>query len=417
MPQIEIILPELHQGQIDIFKQTKRFNVIVCGRRFGKTIMAIDVLAQMALDGFPVAYFTPKYSFLMPVWNTFKLTFRDIIKKKDEQQKTIELITGGTIEFWSLEDPHAGRSRKYKRIVIDEAAFVPKLEEIWTQAIRPTLTDFEGDAYIMSSPKGRKNYFFTLSEMAKTKKNWATFFKTTYDNPYIKTAEIDEARDNLDSATFQQEYMAKFVDLEGNPFFYNWNPDKNIKHFEEIRYVRNVPIYISFDFNKKNSAVVAQIFNETKTINFIEEYQQGGVGLDLQSLVRTLATNYAGSFIFITGDASGNAQNAFSADNVSAYQQIAKAFEDADHYLVDYERVTLSNPRTANVRMVVNSILKNTNVYNSSAMTITNSDVLQMKVLNDGSLNKADADKHDYGHLGDCWRYLLYNFCYDWHIK
>jgi len=57
------------------------------------------------------------------------------------------------LEFWSLDNPHAGRSRKYKRVVLDEAAFVKDLWEAWNNSIRPTLTDLIGDGWVMSTPR------------------------------------------------------------------------------------------------------------------------------------------------------------------------------------------------------------------------------------------------------------------------
>ena len=44
-----------------------------------------------------------------------------VTKRKDEQVKQIELVTGGKVDFWSLEEPDSGRGRKYKVAVVDEA--------------------------------------------------------------------------------------------------------------------------------------------------------------------------------------------------------------------------------------------------------------------------------------------------------
>jgi hypothetical protein len=64
-----------------------------------------------------------------------------VTRAKNEQEKRLELISGGVIDFWSLDNPDAGRGRKYALVVIDEAAMIPGLEEAWQQSIRPTLTD------------------------------------------------------------------------------------------------------------------------------------------------------------------------------------------------------------------------------------------------------------------------------------
>ena len=65
----------------------------------------------------------------------------------------MELLGGGVIEMWSLDSPDSGRGRAYGAVVIDEAAMIPNLEQAW-QAIRPMLTDLQGEAYFLSTPKG-----------------------------------------------------------------------------------------------------------------------------------------------------------------------------------------------------------------------------------------------------------------------
>jgi hypothetical protein len=47
---------------------------------------------------------------------------------------------------------------------------------------------------------------------------WESFKFTTYDNPYIDSTEIDEARTQLPSAVFEQEYMANPMENAANPF-------------------------------------------------------------------------------------------------------------------------------------------------------------------------------------------------------
>ncbi|HXS24431.1 MAG TPA: hypothetical protein VN719_09390, partial [Gemmatimonadales bacterium] len=153
----------------------KRFNCVPCGRRFGKTTMGLHRLTPPMLEGFPVGWFAPRFKYLTEVWRDFRRVLKPITRHKDESQRRIELVTGGSIEFWSLEDGDAGRSRKYKRIVIDEAAKVKNLEQAWTQAIRPTLTDFRGGADFYSTPKGRNFFWKTFTYgLDPLRPDWAT---------------------------------------------------------------------------------------------------------------------------------------------------------------------------------------------------------------------------------------------------
>lgn len=193
--------------------------MVACGRRFGKTTLGVNRLIGPALEGYPVAWFSPRFKFLTEVWRDFRRLLHPVIAAKNEQDRRIELVTGGVIEFWSLEDPDAGRGRKYRRVVIDEAAMVRNLEESWSNAIRPTLTDYEGDADLYSTPKGR-NFFWKAYTWGEDGANldWYAVRMPTISNPFIKPAEVEAARTQLPERVFQQEYLAEFLDDAGGVF-------------------------------------------------------------------------------------------------------------------------------------------------------------------------------------------------------
>src|SRR4051812_46693433 len=69
---IEIILPAMHQAQRKVLTRAKRFNCIVCGRRWGKTTLAVKLLIETALAGKKAAYFAPTYRYVGEVWKEVK---------------------------------------------------------------------------------------------------------------------------------------------------------------------------------------------------------------------------------------------------------------------------------------------------------------------------------------------------------
>jgi hypothetical protein len=121
--EIEIILNHPHNAQQQVLDEAARFNVLDCGRRWGKSSLAVNLLSETSLNGDPAGYFAPTYKLLDGTYNECLSALSPVIKRKHEHQ-FIELVTGGKIEFWSLENALAGRSRKYKRSIVDEAAFV-----------------------------------------------------------------------------------------------------------------------------------------------------------------------------------------------------------------------------------------------------------------------------------------------------
>lgn len=212
-----ITLNEPHPAQQQILDERQRFNVLCCGRRFGKSALAVNLLAETALEGNPAGYFTPTYKLLDGTYKEVLHALEPVIKRKHEHQ-FVELITGGIIEFWSLENELAGRSRKYKRAIIDEGAFVRNLWKSWTESIRPTLTDLRGDAWFMSTPRGKNDYHKLYMRGKQREEHWMAWQMPTLSNPYIHPDEIEDAKKDLPEAAFRQEYGAEFLENIANPF-------------------------------------------------------------------------------------------------------------------------------------------------------------------------------------------------------
>ena len=215
MPRITIPPLSLHPGQRAVLDSRARFRVIRAGRRFGKTLLATEWLTLLpggAIDGAPVAFFAPTYKLLLEVWSEMERTLRPVTAKANKGEMRMELITGGKIDFWTLEDPDAGRGRKYKRIVIDEAAHARLLKDAWERAIAPTLTDYAGEAWFISTPKGI-NFFHDLYDRGGKPEHpdWAAFYMPTTANPFIKPAEIERFRLENPEMVFRQEYLAEFI--------------------------------------------------------------------------------------------------------------------------------------------------------------------------------------------------------------
>jgi hypothetical protein len=220
VPVVEhlVSLPQRHPGQQRVVDESERFNVLECGRRFGKTSLGKDLGSECALDGHPVGWFAPTNKYLADAWRSLKRTLRNVITHKDETEHRLELITGGVIECWTMVDPDAGRSRKYKRVIIDEAGKARTLRQSWEEAIRATLTDYKGDAWFLGTPKGG-GYFHSLYVRGQgARPRWKSWRFGTIDNPFIDPKEIEDARQDLPEEVFNQEYMGIPAADAGNPF-------------------------------------------------------------------------------------------------------------------------------------------------------------------------------------------------------
>ena len=209
---MRIELSEPHINQQRILDSSARFRVVMCGRRFGKSELSQIEIITNGLMGKNVAYITPTYKLA----KTFFEKLTQVVPFENNKSDLIMTFpNGGSVEFFTGERLDNLRGRKFHFVVIDEASFIPNLEDGWLNSIRPTLTDYKGKALFVSTPKG-KNYFYSL--FMNNSNEWESFKFSTYDNPYIDKNEIDDARRQLPEAVFEQEYMANPMENAANPF-------------------------------------------------------------------------------------------------------------------------------------------------------------------------------------------------------
>lgn len=220
MLEAERLLPQLHAAQQRVVDEARRYNVLCCGRRFGKTQLGIVLVARTAMLGMPAVWFAPTYKSLAESWRDMKDYLAPMIRHKSETEHRLELHTDGVIECWSLEKSRdSGRGRKYARAVVDEAAMIPHMNEAWTGTILPTLADYSGDAWFLSTPRGM-DFFAKAHAMGQDEHvpEWASWVMTTLDNPYILPEEVENLKSQMTERFFRQEIMAEFLDDAGGVF-------------------------------------------------------------------------------------------------------------------------------------------------------------------------------------------------------
>lgn len=220
--EIAIALDELHPGQQAVVATAGRYNVLACGRRWGKTLLGIDRLFdgdKGLLDpgGYASGWFAPSSRYVDDVWDEILSRFGNLIIYRNRQAGRLRFLTGGTLDFWAMgEDKEVARGRRYARVIIDEAAHIRYLEDAWNKAVEPTLTDHLGQAWFISTPNGL-NYFHTLWKRGGDPNypGWRAWSQPTLNNPYIQPSEIEAKRETIPHLVFLQEYEAKFITFGG----------------------------------------------------------------------------------------------------------------------------------------------------------------------------------------------------------
>lgn len=394
---IDLKLLPLHKNQAKILEEKKRFNVLKCGRRFGKTTLCEELIADPMLEQLPVGYWAPTYKDLYNVWNRIKHILQPITISKDEQVKQLKVLGGGTLDMWSMEDPDSGRGRKYARVIVDEAEKARHLKQAWQATIRATLADYKGDAWFLSTPKFGSTYFKELSK--KDDKDWKSWTFTTYDNPYIDPSEIDSAKEQLDEATFRCEFMAEDVTLAVNKFIYNWDSKLIVPG---LRALPHLPIILSFDMNVEPITCLVCQADGLETVRVLDEYRL--MNSDISELCNRILSDYPDKMLLVTGDASGQNRTALKRD-LNYYKIIKQVLKLG----MGQFRLPAANPPIKNTRVLCNSLLRRHQDYKfSDRVPYLINDIQECEVDEHGGIDKG-KDKHQ-THLLDCWRYFNYSF-------
>ena len=222
MAEITIELPTLHADQIKAFRvwQQNRFVAVRCGRRWGKTALGVTVASDGVIKGESVGIFAPDYKILSETYHDIVRMLNPVISTASQTAGVIRATTGGRVDFWTLENERAGRSRKYHKVIFDEAAFgKANVMDIWQKSIKPTLLDYGGKCLALSNSAGADPENFLWRICNEPEHGFIDFHAPTRNNPHLPAAEVAKLRNENTPLVYAQEYEAEFVDWSGASFF------------------------------------------------------------------------------------------------------------------------------------------------------------------------------------------------------
>lgn len=285
--------------------------------------------------------------------DTFKeisFALQPIAEKVNASEHRIELRTGATIDFWSLDSQDTSRGRKYARVILNEAAMVPGLESAWNLVIRPTLADLRGDAFFLSTPKGL-NFFRTLYQ--QTGDEWQAWKYPTAANPFIAATEIEAMRQSMPERAYRQEILAEFLDDGGLVFRYI----REAAIAEPQDPIPNHGYCIGVDWGRTNDATVfVTIDKETRAVVALDRMTDTDYGTQRMRLT-ALAKRYNEASVIAESNAmglpniealqaQGVAVEAFNTTNATKAQII-------DALILAFEQRTITIP---NDPMLINEL-------------------------------------------------------------
>lgn len=414
----------LTKAQSRVFLSPARFRVLVAGRRFGKTYLSIPELVKKVWNR-PKSlawYLAPTYRQAKQIaWKELKATAAPYLASRpNETDLSVELVGGGAIALRGAENYDALRGPGLDFAVLDEYADMKPV--VWTEIIRPMLSDRMGSALFIGTPKGL-NHFYELHQAAKLLNNWAAFQYTTLDGGRVSAAELESARLDMDAKTFAQEYEGSFENFAGRAY-YSFTREKNLA---QQFYVPRLQLCWSLDFNvNPMSSVICQL-EDTTTREMAMIGRRSSVVHVLDEIVLPNSNTQEACDEFarrvapwiarqgqvslkLYGDAAGGAR---STAGRSDYQIIREFFRRTPEFQVSYH-VPLANPAVRDRINAMNSKLLNAagevGLFVDPKCKRLTKDLEQVAWKSDSNGNmtgEIDKSNADLTHVSDALGYLI----------
>lgn len=284
----------LTKAQATIARDTHRFRVINCGRRFGKTTLASEEIKGKALSkDTRIVYIAPTYQQARDIaWELLKKELKPIITNINESRLEVEVLNQnkGTSKIYlrGWESIETLRGQAFDFMVIDEIAMMRNFWVNWQEVLRPTLTDTRGEVMFISTPRGF-NHFYDLYNLERTDQNFKSFHFTSYDNPHLPVDEIEEAKKQLTEDRFAQEYMADFRKTEGL-VYKEFSRERHLFENTDKNFIERL---LGIDFGYTNPTAILDIRKDSDNNYWVmgEWYKSGKTISEITEIAKSYNPN------------------------------------------------------------------------------------------------------------------------------
>ena len=197
-----------------------RFAVLVCHRRFGKTVGTVNEMIRKAILNDKKA---PVYAYVAPYRNQAKRVAWEYLKyytnqipgcAVNESELYIELPTrharspGARLYIIGADHPDALRGIYLDGVILDEYADIKP--ELWGGVIRPALADREGWAVFIGTPKGQ-NQFYEMYRHAEKSADWYACLYRADETDVIPAEELADMKAQMTDMEIRQELLCDFT--------------------------------------------------------------------------------------------------------------------------------------------------------------------------------------------------------------
>lgn len=307
--------------QQQVFDSTKRFRVLITGRRFGKTHTAINEISKYARyrDKKPrlIWYIAPFYTQAKEiVWVDLKeqLIEKGWVKSSkslNESSLSAVLINGNRIQLKGSNNAESLRGKGVHFMVLDE--FQDIKESAWNEVLRPMLSDTKGHALFCATPKG---YSWSYRLWLRGQKGspdynpeWESWKFTTLQGGNVSQQEIEDARKDLDERTFRQEYEASFESYAGI-VYYAFDNILNVKPYNEPLDKHILHIGVDFNINPMTATIALDSNNITHVVDEINIFSS-----NTYELAEEIRNRYPNNYIIVYPDPACKQQRTSAMNN------------------------------------------------------------------------------------------------------
>jgi len=274
--------PREHQLKVHELLEGKRFAVVVAHRRFGKTVAALNHLIREAVLNEKE---TPRYAYIAPTYGQAKRVAWDYLVKYTTPLGGTNNISELRVDFWGRriqlygsDNPDSLRGQYFDGVIIDEVG--DQNPKIWTDIVRPALTDRKGWCLFIGTPKGH-NHFKELRDRAEKEDGWGLLEFKASETGVVDDTELKQAKNEMGEDKYRQEFECSFdAAVEGSYYGQILNELEDKKHMQEIPREELSRTFTAWDLGMGDSTSiwVAQLVGTE--VRLIDYYENHGVGLD-----------------------------------------------------------------------------------------------------------------------------------------
>ena len=285
MERQRIVIPYSPRDlQRELHENRSRFVVLVCHRRFGKTVWAINELIKCAIsskkESFRAAYIAPLYKQAKSVaWDYLK-KYAGVIPgvKFNEAELRCDFPWGARIALLGADNPDSLRGIYLDDVVLDEVAQMPG--RVWREVIRPAISDRQGSVVFIGTPSGH-NFFYDLWEHAKNSQEWSRRMFKASETEILPAAELVLAMADMSEEQYEQEFECSFQAAIIGAYYGKLLTDATDEgRICSIPHDPAVPVNTYWDLGISDSTAIWFAQQVGREVRLIDYYEHSGVGLE-----------------------------------------------------------------------------------------------------------------------------------------